>query len=397
MVLPIMRLKARREKDIIRGHPWIFSGAIQAPLPQVPRGGLVDVYAIDNSFLGRGYYNAETDIAIRILTMNQDEPIDLDFFKKRIRGAMKLRESLERHQQTNAYRLIHSEGDLLPGFIADKYADYLSVQFSTAGADALQGLFIEALVAEMQPKGIFARNDIFGRTREGLEREFPHALWGETPDFVDIQEHGATIRVDIQKGQKTGFFLDQRDKRGLIGQLAQGKSVLNMFSYTGGFGVMAALNHARKITSVDQSGPAIAMAKDIMELNGFDPQHSQFIVGDAFTEMDRMIAGGEKFDIVILDPPAFAKSMKDKPQALRAYKKLNKLGLDLTAENGVLLTCSCSGPITLEEFRETVIDAGVKANKTPLRIFQEMEHGIDHPVLLAMPESRYLKALFCAV
>lgn len=392
----MVRLKAHKEKDIIRGHPWIFSGAIQAPLPQISRGGLVDVYAMDNSFLGRGYYNAETDIAIRILTMNQDEPIDLDFFKTRIRRAKRLRESLEQ-QQTNAYRLIHSEGDLLPGFIADTYADYLSVQFSTAGADALQGLFIEALVAELHPKGIFARNDIFGRTREGLEREFPHDLWGETPDFVDIQEHGATIRVDIKKGQKTGFFLDQRDKRKLIGQLAKGKSVLNMFSYSGGFGVMAALNQAQKITSVDQSGPAIALAKDIMALNGFDPQQSQFIVGDAFTEMERMVAGGEKFDIVILDPPAFAKSQKDKPQALRAYKKLNKLGLELTAEKGLLLTCSCSGTISLEEFRETVIDASVKANKTPLRIFQEMEHGIDHPVILAMPESRYLKALFCAV
>jgi 23S rRNA (cytosine1962-C5)-methyltransferase len=393
MILPILRLKSGREESVARGHPWIFSGALRAPLPKLDAGTLVEIQDGDGSFLARGYYHPGTDIAVRVLTRRSDRGIDTELFVERIRAALALRAPLA-NTDTNAYRLVNAEGDFLPGLIVDRYDDILVLQVSTAGMEQLIDQVIEALRTVVQPAGILLRNDVSVRTREGLEREHPRIAWGEVPPLVPIRENGMRFDVDVWRGQKTGFFLDQRDKRQALRRYARGKTVLNTFSYTGGFGIAAMLAGATLVTNVDQSGPVIAQAREQMRLNEIDPDVHEFLVGDAFAYLERWVEEQRTFDIVILDPPAFAKSIKDRGQAMRAYRRLNTLGLQVLSPGGMLVTCSCSGSITLEEFRIVVGEAGERANR-PVQTAETFEHGLDHPVLLAMPESRYLKALFC--
>ncbi len=391
--LPMLRLKAHRDEAILRGHPWIFSRAIRDPKPALTPGSLVDVADAAGNFVGRGYYHPQTDIAVRILTRDLAEPIDVAFLARRIQQARMLREPLERAPHTNAYRLINAEGDFLPGAIVDRYADVLVAQISTAGMERLTPLLIDALREVMQPAGIVLRNDVSARSREGLERERARLAWGEAPPLVEISENGMRFTVDVWTGQKTGFFLDQRDKRLALQKYAAGARVLNTFSYTGAFGIAAALAGAQHITSVDQSGPIIARAREQFALNGLDPAAHEFLVGDAFAYLEKWSEAGEQFDIVILDPPAFAKSLQARPQALRAYRRLNALGMRVLRPGGLLVTCSCSGTISLEEFQGVVLEAAQREGRA-VQTAETFLHGLDHPVLLAMPEGGYLKVLF---
>ena len=394
MTLPILRLKPHRDETILRGHPWIFSGGLRPPLPMLTAGALVDIHDHADAFVARGYYNPQTDIAVRILTRDPREEINTAFLAARVRQALALRAPLLRDGRTDAYRLINAEGDFLPGLIVDRYRDILVAQVSTAGMEELTPLMVAALSEVIAPAGILLRNDVHVRQREGLERDHPKVAFGDVPEFVEIQENGMRFLVDVWGGQKTGFFLDQREKRQALRNYVAGKTVLNTFSYTGGFGVAAALAGATAVTSVDQSGPVITQARRHMELNGFDPDAHEFFVGDAFTHLERWIVEKRRFDVVILDPPAFAKNAGARTQAMRAYRRLNMLGLNVLKPGGMLITCSCSGAITLEEFRIIVSEAGQRTGHT-LQAMETFEHGPDHPVLLAMPESRYLKVLFC--
>lgn len=393
MSYPILALRSHREDTVLSGHPWIFSGALRQPIPAHAPGTIVDIHDNHDHFVARGYYNAQTDIAVRILTRDPAEQIDLELFHHRIQRATDLRASLATHPSITAYRLINSEGDLLPGLIVDRYADILVVQISTAGMELLEDQIIAALQAVMQPRGILIRNDVASRQREGLERQQPRVVFGEVPPTVDVVEHDIHFTVDVWKGQKTGMFLDQRDKRHALQRFTQGKTVLNTFSYTGGFGIAALQAGAVHVVNVDQSGPVIAMAKHLMTANGFNPDEHEFLVGDAFPYLEQWVEERRQFDVVVLDPPAFAKSAKDKPNALRAYRRLNLLGLQVLRPGGIMLTCSCSGTVSLEEFRGTVADAGASARRS-VQVLESIEHGIDHPTLLSMYESRYLKALF---
>lgn len=393
---PQMTLKPHRDETILRGHPWIFSGGLRLPIPVLAAGTIVDVFDIEHHFVARGYYNPQTDIAIRILTRQIDETIDLDFFRRRIRDALAIREPLTQDTHTTAYRLVNAEGDQLPGAIVDRYGDVLVIQISTAGMEQLTPLLIEALHTEIPLQGILLRNDVTVRTREGMERERPVVAWGDVPPIVEIIENGMRFQIDVYTGQKTGFFLDQRDKRRTLQRYAKGKTVLNTFSYTGGFGIAALQAGAVHITNVDQSGPVIAQAREQMTLNGFDPDAHEFGVGDAFAMLERWAAEDRRFDIVILDPPAFAKNINSRTQAMRAYRRLNMLGMQVLQPGGLLVTCSCSGPITLEEFRIIISESGQRTGRV-VRTAESFEHGLDHPVLLAMPEARYLKVLFCRV
>jgi 23S rRNA (cytosine1962-C5)-methyltransferase len=394
--LPVLHLKAHRDEAIVRGHPWIFSRGIRDPKPVLEPGALVDLMDAAGNFVARGYYNPQTDIAVRVLTRDPAVAIDANYFADRIRHARALRAPLERDPQTNAYRLINAEGDFLPGVIVDRYADVLVVQISTAGMERLTPLLIDALREVMQPAGILLRNDVSVRGREGLERERARLAWGDAPPLVEIVENGLRFTVDVWTGQKTGFFLDQRDKRQALRKYANGARVLNTFSYTSGFGIAAALAGAEQITSVDQSGPVIAHARTQFALNGLEPDAHEFLVGDAFAYLEKWRDAGEQFDIVILDPPAFAKSLQARPQALRAYRRLNGLGVHVLRPGGLLVTCSCSGTITLGEFQGVVLDAAQREGRT-VQTAETFLHGLDHPVLPAMPEGGYLKVLFLRV
>jgi 23S rRNA (cytosine1962-C5)-methyltransferase len=394
--LPQLQLKAHRDEAILRGHPWIFSRALRDPKPVLAPGALVDVQDAAGRFLARGYYHPETDIAVRILTRDPAESIDAAFLARRVQRAFALREPLTHDSQTTAYRVVNAEGDFLPGLIVDRYDDVLVAQISTAGMEALTDDLITALRDVLRPTGIVLRNDVSARQREGLAREGSRLAFGEAPPLVAIRENGMRFTVDVWTGQKTGFFLDQRDKRQALRKYVANKTVLNTFSYTGAFGVAAALAGATTITSVDQSGPVVAHAKTQFALNGLDPEAHTFLVGDAFHYLEQWAEAGEQFDCVILDPPAFAKSLQARPQAMRAYKRLNALGIRVLKPGGLLVTCSCSGTVSLEEFRGVLLEAAQRENRV-LQSAETFSHGLDHPVLLAMPEGGYLKVLFCRV
>jgi len=394
---PTASLKPHKEESLSSGHLWIFSGALQQPPHWVEAGGLLDVKSATGQFVARGYYNPQTDIAIRILTYNKEEEIDQDFLRRRIRQALVLRDVFD-PTHTNAYRLIHSEGDGLPGLVVDRYADILVVQIHTAGMERLRPLLIDSLLQETGAKGILLRNDSQSRRREGLEVvEEPAIAAGEVPDRVAICENGVKFSVDLWQGQKTGFFLDQRDKREALRKYAHKQRVLNCCCYTGGFSVYAALTDPQtRVTSVDISAPAIDAARSHFVLNGLDTQQHEFLVADVFDYLEEAQKHGEQFDVVVLDPPAFAKSQSARAQALKAYRRLNTLGMQVLRPGGILLTCSCSGVIGMDDLLG-IVSVSAQRFQRFVQVLESTTHSVDHPLNLAMPETGYLKTVFCRV
>jgi len=393
---PTASLKPRREESLQGGHLWIFSGALQQPPHWIERGGLVDVKSSTGEFVARGYYNPRTDIAIRILTHDVEEAIDGDFFRRRIRSAAELRQVFD-PEQTNTYRLIHSEGDGLPGVIVDRYADILVAQIHTAGMERLRPLMVDALMEETGVAGILLRNESQSRHREGLEIEEPVVAAGEVPGRVAVQENGVQFLVDPWQGQKTGFFIDQRDKRAALRKYTRNKRVLNCFSYTGGFSVYAALSGKNTVvTSVDISAPAIEAARNHFALNGLEPGEHEFLIANVFDYLEQARRDGAQFDVVVLDPPAFAKTQGARSQALKAYRRLNTLGVRVLRPGGILLTCSCSGVVGMDDLLGT-LSQGARYLRRPVQLLESYTHSVDHPINLAMPETAYLKAVFCRV
>ena len=326
---PTASLKPHREESLLSGHLWIFSGALQQPPHWIEPGGLVDVKSATGQFVARGYYNPRTDIAIRILTHDPEEAIDSAFLRQRICSAVALRQVFD-PDQTNMYRLIHAEGDGLPGLVVDRFADILVAQIHTAGMERLRSLLLDALMEETGVRGLLLRNDSQARRREGLEIEEPAIAAGEVPAQVAVRENGVQFLVDPWQGQKTGFFIDQRDKREALRKYARDKRVLNCFSYTGGFSIYAALTGSRTtVTSVDISSPAIDGARQNFILNGLDPATHQFLVADVFDYLEQAQREGEQFDVVVLDPPAFARTQSARTQALKAYRRLNMLAMQV--------------------------------------------------------------------
>lgn len=393
---PSASLKPHREESLQSGHLWIFSGALQQPPHWIEPGGLVDVKSSTGKFVARGYYNPQTDIAIRILTHDTEEAIDREFLRRRIRSAVELRQIFDA-DRTNTYRLIHSEGDRLPGLVVDRYADILVAQIHTAGMERLRPLLIDALMEETGATGMLFRNESQSRHREGLELEEPVVAAGTIPDHIAVRENGVQFIVDPWHGQKTGFFLDQRDKREALRKYARNKRVLNCFSYTGGFSVYAALGgQTTTVTSVDISSPAINVARDHFALNGLDPEAHAFLVADVFNYLEEARQRGELFDVVVLDPPAFAKTQAARSQALKAYRRLNMLGIQVLRPGGILLTCSCSGVVGMDDLLGTLSQVASQLRR-PVQLLESYTHGVDHPLNLVMPETAYLKAVFCRV
>jgi 23S rRNA (cytosine1962-C5)-methyltransferase len=393
---PSASLKPHREESLLSGHLWIFSGALQQPPHWIEPGGLGDVKSSTGQFVARGYYNPHTDIAMRILTHNPQEAIDAAFLRRRVRSALELRQVFN-PDETNIYRLFHSEGDGLPGLVVDRYANILVAQIHTAGMECLRPLLMDALMEETGAQGILLRNDSQSRRREGLEVEGPQVAAGEVPDQVAVRENGVQFLIDPWHGQKTGFFIDQRDKRAALRKYAHSKRILNCFSYTGAFSVYAALTSNETIvTSVDISAPAIEAAREHFILNGLNPNAHQFLIADVFDYLEQAQREGEGFDVVVLDPPAFAKTQGARAPALKAYRRLNMLAMQALRPGGILLTCSCSGVVRMDDLLGTLAQAAQRLHR-PVQLLETYTHGVDHPINLVMPETSYLKTVFCRV
>lgn len=384
-------LKKTREKPVEGHHPWIFSGSIDEIEEGFKAGDLVRVYAYDKRFLGVGYLNPRSQIAIRMLTF-RDEVIDAAFFERRIKEAILIRERFL-PPKTTAYRLIHSEGDFLPGLIVDRYGDFLVAQFLTAGIDAWKECIVKILEKSMPAKGIFEREEAYVSEWEGLEPKVQVLSGAEPPDYVQITENGLDFVVDIRQGQKTGFFLDQRQSRKRVQEISKGKRVLNSFAYTGAFSVYALAGGAEEVVTLDSSEPALNTAKVNFQKNGFDPNLHTFIKEDVFTYLRDT---RQEFDLIILDPPALCAKKQDVLQAARAYKDVNLYGIKRLAKSGLLLTCSCSSYVTPDLFQK-ILFAAAKDAKRNLRILDKTAHDFDHPINVYHPEGEYLKSFLCHV
>jgi 23S rRNA (cytosine1962-C5)-methyltransferase len=396
MSLPEVFLKPGKDVPVRAGHPWIFSEAIAVD-PHGAPGELVDVFDHKHSFLGRGTYNPLTSIRVRLLT-RKAEPIDAAFFEHRFR-ALDTWKKAHLPPETTGYRLVHAEADGLPGLIVDRFADTFVFQLHTAGADNLREPIVEALERVFSPCAIVERSDVDVRTREGLSSRPIVTHRGEVSAPVSFQETGLTFVADVLRGQKTGFFLDQRDARRAVGRFARGKRVLNLFGYTGAFSVHAAHGGAAFVATVDVSRPALELTEKHLRLNGFDPSdETRFLQleADVLDLLQDPEIPHAPYDVIICDPPAFAKSERHLEQAIKAYTQINIDCLRALKPGGILVTCSCSGRLSPEEFRSLLRIAAGRAGKE-VRILETLGHPVDHAERLAFPEGRYLKTLILEV
>ncbi|MFZ4814421.1 MAG: class I SAM-dependent rRNA methyltransferase [Phototrophicaceae bacterium] len=397
----VITIKHGKEKAIQNRHPWVFSGAIQSVTGNPAPADVVCVQTHDGQLLGYGTYNATSQIRVRMLTW-QDEAITPDWWRGKLQQAITARagdQAQWRNGTPNAVRLINAENDYLPGLVVDRYGDWLVLQALTLGIDARKQEIAATLAELLQPAGIYERSDVDIRQKEGL-REVKGLLWGqEPPDTIEIIENGLSFPVDVRHGHKTGFYLDQRENRATVRRALESiaaRRVLNMFSYTGGFGVYALAGGANDVINVDSSGPALALAEATVKLNGLDPDAATFIEGDAFTVLRDYAAHGEQFDAIILDPPKFAQSEKQVERATRGYKDLNLHAFKLLKPGGLLFTFSCSGAITTDLFQKVVFGALADSGRQA-QIVRHLGGSEDHPVALTFPEGAYLKGLMCRV
>ena len=409
-----LTLKEGRDKPVRQRHPWIFSGAIARLTGQPAPGDLVTVADHRGQRLATAYYNAQSQIQARILSWNPDEPIDDDFWRGRLRQAIMGRASAgeqgsrgaganellttDHRPLTTALRLVNAEADRLPGLVVDRYGDYLVMQCLTLGIDRRKEMITRLLVELLQPAGILERSDVDVRGKEGLKPLVEMRHGEPPPPELTIHENGHAFVVDVWRGHKTGFYLDQRDNRAAAGRpiYLEGREVLNVFAYTGAFGVYAAAAGAARVTQVDSSAAALELAERNMALNGFVRPDDELIAGDAFEVLRYYRDEERQFDAVVLDPPKFATSQGQVDRACRGYKDLNWLALRLLRPGGLLVTFSCSGLVSADLFQKVVFGAAVDARRD-VQILQHLGQSTDHPVLLSFPESAYLKGLLCRV
>lgn len=395
--MPTITLKPGREKSVNNRHPWLFSGAIQRIDRAAQDGDVVDVHSAAGAWLARGYLNRRSQIQVRLLTWDAGQAIDETFWRSRLQRAIAGRAALAADPQTDAYRLVYAESDGLPGLVVDRYGDWLVLQALTLGVELVKPLLARLLVELCQPTGIVERSDVDVREKEGL-RPLVGSLHGAPPAGpVEIKEHGRRFLVDLLGGQKTGFYLDQRENRRRTAAYCQGGRVLNAFSYSGGFAIHALAAGAAHVTNLDSSVEALGLAERNLALNGFDPDvQAESVVGDVFQVLRDWRAAGERFDVIILDPPKFARSQGQIDRAARAYKDIDLLAMQLLRPGGVLATFSCSGLVSPDLFQKIVFGASVDAGRD-VQVIERLSQGPDHPLLLSFPEGEYLKGLMCRV
>lgn len=389
-------LNAKAEKTIERRHPWIFSGAVQSVKGNPQDGDILKVMTTNQEFAGRGYWNSQSQIQVRILSWDADEVIDRDFWKARLKRAIAARDG------RSVCRLVHGESDYLPGLIVDRYGDWIVMQALTLGIDTRKEMIAEILAELLSPRGIYERSDVDVRRLEGLP-ETRGVLWGETPpDTVTIEENGIQYLVDLQFGQKTGFYLDQRDNRQILHDLLASYpnpsqlSVLNAFCYTGGFTMNAYQAGVQDVTSVDSADGALGIAKRNADLNGFAFSADQFVQGDVFAVLREYRAAERRFDVIVLDPPKFASNARQVERASRGYKDINLIAFQLLKPGGHLVTFSCSNAIDDDLFQKIVFGA-LLDSKRDGQIIRRLHATDDHPIALTFPEGSYLKGLVCRV
>ena len=392
-------VKLELQKDLARhlrgGHPWVYKRAIERPPSGLAAGAVVDV-AAEGKFVARGYYDPSGAVRVRVLTRDPAEAIGPLFWRRRVARAVALRRAYVLSEETDCARLVHGEGDGLPGVVVDLYGRFAVLKLYSAGLLPHRGDIVDALRGEVALDGIYGRDEETGGSDpedEPADRDTPPAkgqpLWGAAPpDELVVREHGMKIAVDVRGGQKTGYFLDQRENRFALRRFARGRArAANCFSYSGGFTVSALLGGAREVISVDRDEAALRLARRNLELNGFDPARHGFVAGDV---LEFLRAAEKPFDLMVLDPPAFAKSQKAVPAALDGYASLHRAALGALAPGGILATASCSARVSPEEFVGAIREAAAKTH-AQLQLLEERRQPPDHPALLAFPEGKYLK------
>ena len=391
-----LRLKPGRERSVLRRHPWIFSGAI-ARVDGLPEpGDTVEITDHNGEWIARGAYSPRSQIRARIWTWDHDQAIDAGLFQRRLLQAREARNSLADDQLTNAYREVHAESDGIPGLIIDRYNQIRVMQILSAGVERWREVILDAIQQFDDCQGIYERSDVEVRQLEGMQPRTGH-IWGSEPgDRLVISEHGLGYYVDIPRGQKTGFYLDQRENRRLFRDTLRGGEVLNCFSYTGGFTVAALTGGADSVLSIDTSSSALELAVENVQLNELPIDRCEWIEGDVFAELRRLRDRGRRFDAIVLDPPRFAGTAAHVESASRGYKDINLLAFKLLKPGGLLFTFSCSNAVSADLFQKIVAGAALDAGVTGM-IVGWLGQPADHPVGLNFPEGRYLKGLICRV
>ena len=383
-------IKPKRARPFFGRHPWVLESAILRVDGEPASGAVVDVVTHDDNFIARGLWNASSRIRIRLYTFVENEAVDETFLRTRIENAFSLRQSFGLHSEKSGCRLINSEGDSLSGIIVDQYGPYLALQVTALAMAERLDMICDSLENLLRPKGILLRGAERGLGKlEGLHLP-DRQLRGERPDGpIFVEEHGLRFGVDLTEGQKTGYYLDQRENRQAAAAYAAGRRVLDMFCYSGGFGVASAISgNASSVLSVDSSIKAVSLARANAELNNATTMSVE--QADAFEKLSSLHEKGEKFGMVILDPPKFARSRASASDALRAYHRINRLGVDLLEPGGILVTCSCSGAISRDDFLMMLSAVGQRSGRT-LQLLEHRGAAIDHPVNLHCLEGEYLK------
>jgi len=388
-------LKRGREKSLRRRHPWIFSGALERVEGTPASGDTVQVRSRDGETLALAAWSPESQIRARVWSFDASVRIDEAFLRARIERAVALRSALPAARHTNALRLVHGESDGLPGLVVDRYADVLVAQFLSAGAGRWREPILDALAESTGCEAIYERSDAEVRTMEGLAPRSGFARGNRDAQRCPIIEYGLNFRVDVEAGQKTGFFLDQRENRQRVRALAGGREVLDCFAYTGGFSIAALAGGAKRVLALESSAPALEVARENLAANPLDAARLEFAQADVFAHLRQLRDRGAAFDLVVLDPPKFAPTAALATNAARAYKDINLLALKLLKAGGLLATFSCSGGVSAELFQSIVAGAAVDAG-ADAKIIERFGAAADHPVALNFPEGEYLKGLLLA-
>lgn len=395
-LMPKVILKARRAEPFYARHPWVFAGAIAEIQGQPADGDEVQLQSSNGQFIAYGIYNSRSKLSVRLYSWDQDQPLDPPFFELKLNQAIALRHSLLNLQSYNlsAYRIVFSEADGLSGLIVDRFTDFLAIQVSSLGIARRVSFIAKILAKQLPVQGIYLRTEKGIAQLEGLDLQ-DQLLWGEMPpEEIIFHENSLRFAVNLTAGQKTGYYLDQRDNRLAAAKFAKGRSVLDAFCYSGGFSIYAARAGASAVMAVDASDAALKLAARNAELNQLS--HIQFRLGDVFHVMDELVQSGKQFDMVILDPPKFARNRAAVPQALQGYRRLHKLALKLLPPDGILVSCCCTGAISQEQFEDVITQVGVSARRD-VQILERRGPSPDHPVRLSCREGTYLKCLICRV
>ena len=384
-------IKKGREKSLLRRHPWVFSGAVEKICGNPVSGDTVDLFSHDGKFLARAAYSEKSQLTARCWSFNEFEDIDRSFFRRRMQRAKALRAAENLLDVEGGCRLVYSESDGLPGVVIDRFGEWAVAQFLSAGAEKYRDIISETALEVFGLRGIYERSDTSVRAREGLAERKGDVAGDILPDEIVVRENGLFFSVDPRHGQKTGFYFDLRDVRKLAAHYAPGRRVLNAFSFTGGFACAALKAGAEHVLNIDSSKPALARAEQNIRLNVEHPSFENRAT-DCFEELKRLVSTGEKFDFIILDPPKLVESRNSLERGCRAYQFLARMGYKLLNPGGVMFNLSCSGLMDMPLFQKITCDAALEAEQDAL-IIDTLRQSSDHPVLLTVPETFYLKGL----